>query len=148
MQSWALHIAVCLLLVVGAGIIPAVDTGTDVPAAAEAGDLAAARAIIAAMSKPPEPSAAALVDLDAALSPAQRAELLAFTALITAKLDVATNYTTWVEKRGYREFRKVCKACCNKDAACVVFCLTFGGHCCFSTGQLQKPARVLGQGLQ
>eukprot|EP00775_Hariotina_reticulata_P011273 gene11272-11423_t len=88
------------------GVIPAVDTGTDVPAAAEAGDLAAARAIIAALSKSSGPSAGPLVDLDAALSPAQRAELLAFTALLSSKLDVATNYTTWIEKRGYREFRK------------------------------------------
>lgn len=83
------------------GVIPAVDTGSDIPAAAELGDLAAARAITAALAK------AGVVNLDAWLSPAQKAEQLAFITLVTSKLDVATHYTTWLEARGFREFRKV-----------------------------------------
>lgn len=82
------------------GVIPAVDTGSDIPAATELGDLAAARAILAALAK------SNTVNLDAGLSPAQRAELLAFVTLVTARLDVATHYTTWLEPRGFREFRK------------------------------------------
>jgi hypothetical protein len=87
--------------VLRAGVIPALDLGSDVPAASEAGDLAAARAIIAALAS----SGAA--DLDGWLSPPQRAELLAFATLLQSKLDVATHYTTWIEKRGFGEFRKV-----------------------------------------
>eukprot|EP00879_Flechtneria_rotunda_P027958 GHRR01030027.1.p1 GENE.GHRR01030027.1~~GHRR01030027.1.p1 ORF type:complete len:290 (+),score=92.71 GHRR01030027.1:192-1061(+) len=82
------------------GVIPALDTGSEVPAASDAGDLAAARAIIAHLAK------SGLADLDAKLSPPQRAELLAFTSLVQSTLDIATHYTTWVEQRGYREFRK------------------------------------------
>lgn len=83
------------------GVIPAVDTGSDIPAAAELGDLAAAAAILAALAK------ANIAHLDSWLSPAQKAELLAFSTLINSKLDVATHYTTWLEQRGFREFRKV-----------------------------------------
>ncbi|KAF8054985.1 MTX1 [Scenedesmus sp. PABB004] len=82
------------------GVVPALDTGSEVAAASEAGDLGAARAIIALLAR------TGLADLDAWLSPAQRAELLAFTALLQAKLDPATHYTTWLERRGFREFRK------------------------------------------
>lgn len=102
------HAAVPLLLLPGChhsfvhtGVIPAVDTGSDIPAAAELGDLAAACAITAALAK------AGVVNLDAWLSPAQKAEQLAFVTLVTTKLDVATHYTTWLEARGFREFRKV-----------------------------------------
>lgn len=48
-----------------------------------------------------------VADLDGWLAPPQRAELLAFATLISAKLDAATQYTTWLEKRGFGEFRKV-----------------------------------------
>lgn len=82
-------------------MIPALDLGSEVPAASEAGDLAAARAIIAALA------ASGAGDLDAWLAPPQRAELLAFATLLQAKLDTATHYTTWIEKRGFGEFRKV-----------------------------------------
>uniref|UniRef100_A0A383WGR9 Metaxin n=2 Tax=Tetradesmus obliquus TaxID=3088 RepID=A0A383WGR9_TETOB len=82
------------------GVIPALDLGSEVPAASEAGDLAAARAIIAALA------ASGAGDLDAWLAPPQRAELLAFATLLQAKLDTATHYTTWIEKRGFGEFRK------------------------------------------
>jgi hypothetical protein len=85
-----------------AGVIPAVDTGSDIPAATELGDLAAAAAILAALAK------SNVAQLDTWLSPAQKAEQLAFVTLITAKLDVATQYSTWLEGRGFREFRKVC----------------------------------------
>jgi hypothetical protein len=86
---------------VPAGVIPALDLGSDVAAATDAGDLAAARAIIAALA------ASGAGDLDGWLAAPQRAELLAFATLLQAKLDVATHYTTWIEKRGYGEFRKV-----------------------------------------
>jgi hypothetical protein len=84
-----------------AGVIPAVDTGSDVPAAAELGDLAAARAILAALAK------SNVANLDSWLSPAQKAEQLAFVTLVTTKLDAATHFTMWLEARGFREFRKV-----------------------------------------
>jgi hypothetical protein len=50
---------------------------------------------------------AGVADLDAWLNPSQRAEVLAFVTLLSAKLDVATHYTMWLEARGFREFRKV-----------------------------------------
>lgn len=84
-------------------MIPALDTGSDIPAATELGDLAAARAIMTALAKATNVAAA----LDVWLSPAQKAEQLAFVTLVTSKLDVATHYTTWLEARGFREFRKV-----------------------------------------
>jgi hypothetical protein len=87
--------------VMPAGVIPALDLGSDVAAATDPGDLAAARAIIAALA------ASGAGDLDGWLAAPQRAELLAFATLLQAKLDVATHYTTWIESRGYGEFRKV-----------------------------------------
>jgi hypothetical protein len=53
---------------------------------------------------------AGVADLDAWLNPSQRAEVLAFVTLLSAKLDVATHYTMWLEARGFGEFRKV-RAC-------------------------------------
>ena len=40
-------------------------------------------------------------DLDASLTPEQRAQLLAYTALIQAKLEPASVYTTWCERESY-----------------------------------------------
>lgn len=47
-------------------------------------------------------------DLDASLSLGQRADLLAFSSLVETRLDVATTLTTWVEARGFSEYKKVC----------------------------------------
>jgi hypothetical protein len=46
-------------------------------------------------------------NIDAALTAAQRAEALAFRALIDARLNPATMFTVWAEARGFEEFRKV-----------------------------------------
>lgn len=46
-------------------------------------------------------------DLDASLSQSQKAELVAFTALIEHKLDVAVEYNIWWEKHGFAEYTKV-----------------------------------------
>lgn len=46
-------------------------------------------------------------DLDASLSLGQRADLLAFSSLVETRLDVATTLTTWVEARGFSEYKKV-----------------------------------------
>lgn len=54
---------------------------------------------------PPPPPCAQ--DLDAALGPAQRAALLAFTALVQQRLEVATEFTIWCERHGYREYTAV-----------------------------------------
>jgi hypothetical protein len=72
-----------------------------VPGSGGRDDLAAARAITAALAS------SGLADLDAWLSPAQRAEVLAWGALTAQALDAATQFTTWCEARGFREFRKV-----------------------------------------
>jgi metaxin len=47
------------------------------------------------------------LNLDAWLQPAQRAEVAAFGLLIQAKLDPATLWTCWLERRGFGELRKV-----------------------------------------
>lgn len=68
---------------------------------------------MAALAKPGSSSnntgaaVGAVANLDSWLSPAQKAEQLAFVTLVTTALDVATQYTTWLEQRGFREFRKV-----------------------------------------
>lgn len=53
------------------------------------------------------PPALLTQDLDSHLSSAQRAEILAWCSLVENRLDVATNFTCWVESRGYLEY---CKA--------------------------------------
>ncbi|KAK9824042.1 hypothetical protein WJX72_007256 [[Myrmecia] bisecta] len=47
-----------------------------------------------------------LTDLDTRLSAAQRAELLAFTALIQQKLQLATVYTTWCETQSFTQYTR------------------------------------------
>jgi metaxin len=79
-------------------------------------DLAAARLAIDFLRQPggggrtpdegSSPSAAtSSVDLDAALSPAQRADAAALCSLICARLDPATLATTWLEPEGWQAFR-------------------------------------------
>jgi hypothetical protein len=49
-------------------------------------------------------------DLDHHLSPAQRAELLAFATLVQSKLDAAAEFSIWMEAKGYQAYAKVCCA--------------------------------------
>ena len=46
-------------------------------------------------------------DLDSFLSPAQKAELLAFKVLIQTRLEVAALFSAWLEPSGFNEMRKV-----------------------------------------
>ena len=66
----------------------------------EADDFAAARAIIAYARKN-------VKDLDAQLPPAQHADVLAFSVMVDARLNVATTACIWLEPRGFAEFKKV-----------------------------------------
>ena len=50
-------------------------------------------------------AASAAIDLDAPLTPAQRADAAALCALITSRLDPATLATTWLEPGGYAALR-------------------------------------------
>jgi glutathione S-transferase len=50
-------------------------------------------------------AAAAAIDLDAALSPQQRANAAALCSLVCSRLDPATLATTWVENEGFAAFR-------------------------------------------
>jgi hypothetical protein len=82
------------------GVIPAVEKDSDIIAPSEPNDLAAARAILSQL-------AASGLDLDAQLTAAERADASAYRQYIQATLEPATQYTTWVESRGFKEFRKV-----------------------------------------
>ena len=84
-------------------MLPALELGGDLAGASQPTDLAAARAVIAALRK----SGQAALDLDGQLQPAQRAEVTAFSLLIETRLDPATLWTCWLEARGFQEFRKV-----------------------------------------
>ncbi|GBF92589.1 metaxin [Raphidocelis subcapitata] len=81
------------------GILPGLELSTDLAGAAAPTDLAAARAILSHLRK-------AGADLDAWLSPAQRAEVAAFSLLVEARLEPATLWTAWLERRGFNEMRK------------------------------------------
>ena len=63
-------------------------------------DFGAARACITLAQE-------AIKDLDHHLSTAQKAELLAFTTLVQTKLDAATEYSIWIEQKGYQAHVKV-----------------------------------------
>jgi len=71
------------------------------------GSAAAAAAAVARGGREGAAAAAATapVDLDAPLSPAQRADAAALCALITSRLDPATLATTWIEPGGYAALR-------------------------------------------
>jgi hypothetical protein len=71
-------------------------------AASPLGELGAAQQIISFLK-------AHGADLDGHLSPAQRAEAYAYGLVISAALDPATTYTTWVEGAGFAEYRKVAR---------------------------------------
>ncbi|PNW85250.1 hypothetical protein CHLRE_03g177900v5 [Chlamydomonas reinhardtii] len=66
---------------------------------AEPDEFAAAGAVLAYAKKH-------IKDLDAPLSLAQRADLLAFTSLVENRLNVATLMTCWCEPRGFAEMKK------------------------------------------
>ncbi len=90
-----------------AGCVPALDTGSEVvPAPKAGGDLAAAAALVGALLS------TGVADLDSWLSPPQRAERLAFATLLSSRLEPASQFTTWLEPRGFREFRKVRVCAC------------------------------------
>lgn len=82
-----------------AGQLPAIERDADV-AGAEPDEFAAAQAVIAYAAKH-------ACDLDASLTAAQRAGLLAFSSLVHGRLDVATDVCMWLEPRGFAEHRKV-----------------------------------------
>ncbi|KXZ56862.1 hypothetical protein GPECTOR_1g778 [Gonium pectorale] len=65
---------------------------------AEADEFASAAAVIAYAKKH-------IKDLDAHLSLGQRADMLAFSALIDSRLALATTLTTWCEPRGFKEHK-------------------------------------------
>ncbi|KAI8477124.1 MAG: hypothetical protein J3K34DRAFT_399456 [Monoraphidium minutum] len=84
------------------GVLPALELSADLAGGAQPTDLAAARGVIAALRKSGRPA----LDLDGALQPAQRAEAAAFSLMVAQQLDPATLWTSWVEARGFQEFRK------------------------------------------
>ena len=90
----------CMTLICMLGVIPAVEKDSDIIAPSEPNDLAAARAILLQL-------AASGLDLDAQLTAAEKADALAYKQYIQSNLEPATQYTTWVESRGFKEFRKV-----------------------------------------
>lgn len=51
-------------------------------------------------------------DLDGRLTVAQKAEVLAYTALIETRLEPALLLSYWCEPKGFRELRKVLKSAC------------------------------------
>lgn len=65
----------------------------------EADDFAAARAIIAYARKN-------VKDLDAQLPQAQHADVLAYSVMVDARLNVATTACIWLEPKGFAEFKK------------------------------------------
>jgi Outer mitochondrial membrane transport complex protein len=89
-----------LLVLCFKGQLPALDHGEVLVPNDGSCDFEAAKAIIAHLQ-------ATTVDLDAALTPAQRAELVAFHSLLTEKLEPATVFTTWCEDHSFKQFTSV-----------------------------------------
>jgi hypothetical protein len=81
------------------GQVPAIERGADV-SEASVSEFTAAQAVISFCKKNS-------LDLDANLSGAQRAELLAFSTLVTTKLNLATTLCTWCEDSGFKAFKQV-----------------------------------------
>ncbi|KAK9905474.1 hypothetical protein WJX75_000427 [Coccomyxa subellipsoidea] len=84
------------------GQLPALEHGLDMIEGV-GDEFASARAIISYLQSHGS-------DLDAHLTTAQKAELLAFTALVEAKLEPATQYTTWCEAESYNRHTRVAYA--------------------------------------
>uniref|UniRef100_A0A7S3R2Q8 Metaxin n=1 Tax=Dunaliella tertiolecta TaxID=3047 RepID=A0A7S3R2Q8_DUNTE len=80
------------------GNLPALERGTDISPGGS-NDFASARNAI-------QLAKSSMKDLDISLSPSQRAVQLAFASLIQHRLEVATEYSIWCEKHGYREYTK------------------------------------------
>jgi hypothetical protein len=93
-----------------AGQLPGLEHEADISGVGDT-DFASAREAIAFAKR-------SIKDLDASLSQAQKAELVAFTALIEHKLDVAVEYNIWWEKHGYSEYAKVGEHLLLQYAAC------------------------------
>jgi len=85
------------------GALPALELAADLAGASQTTDLAAARAILQHLRK----AGQAALDVDARLDPAQRAEVVAFGLMVQSQLEPATLWSTWLEKRGFQEFRQV-----------------------------------------
>ncbi|MEW5303466.1 MAG: hypothetical protein WDW36_006154 [Sanguina aurantia] len=79
------------------GMLPAMECGSEV-SSVEADDAAAARSVFVFARKHSR-------DLDAGLTAAQRAELLAFSTLMQ-KLATATAVASWCEAKGFSEYKK------------------------------------------
>ena len=71
------------------------------------GEFEAARSLLEALRE-------RSVDLDKRLSATQRAESLAFAALIQNRLEPATTYTNWCE---WESFSKHMRVCCPMEGA-------------------------------
>eukprot|EP00877_Chromochloris_zofingiensis_P010751 jgi/Chrzof1/592/Cz01g21160.t1 len=82
-----------------AGVLPALEQASEIAPSQQPDDLAAAQAIIEHLKQHD-------LNIDTSLTAAQRADAMAFANLIHGKLDPATQYTTWCETRGFKEFRK------------------------------------------
>ena len=85
-----------------AGQLPALETPQElVDAAAPSGsEFESARAIVEHLRHSRQ-------DLDAGLSPAQKAEAAAFAALVEAKLEPAVLWTTWCESESFSKHTQV-----------------------------------------
>lgn len=85
-----------------AGQLPALETPQElVDAAAPSGsEFDSARAIVEHLRHSRQ-------DLDAGLSPAQKAEAAAFAALVEAKLEPAVLWTTWCEAESFSKHTQV-----------------------------------------
>ncbi len=78
-----------------AGQLPAVEAEGQFSSKAEGSEFAAARTCI-------DLARTTVKDLDAQLTTAQRAEVLAFASLLEQRLDTATEYSMWAEPSGYK----------------------------------------------
>ncbi len=67
-------------------------------------------------------------DLDHDLTAAQRAELLAFSTMVEARLDVATTFTTWCEPHGFKEFKKVRLGRNTRNTDAALHCMRTANH--------------------
>lgn len=108
------------------GQVPALERRSDLAVSepSPSSEYAAAQAVIAFTKKQrPVNGAGRVLDLDAHLSAAQHAELVAYGTLIEAKLNLAVTASTWCEDVGFREYKKVGMCCpCGPERL---------GSCCF-----------------
>jgi hypothetical protein len=82
------------------GVLPALERDGELLSSSETTDLAVARDLISQL-------VGRGLNLDRELQAAARADVLAFSQLIQSRLEPATHYTTWLEKRGFQVYRQV-----------------------------------------